>query len=459
MTFLAPFAFALGLAAAGVIVALHLLTTKRPPSQPLPTARFVPMAEARAVARTRRPTDLMLLALRALVLLLIGGAFARPVLDAPGPEVRTVVLLDVSASVAAPADAAARAREALGEGSALVVFDTAARVVAADLLDSMVAAGAGDAADEDDSADALASSGAVAARPAYGSLSPALAAARRVAGDVARGADSLRLVIISPVTDAGLDAATPAWRAAWPGRIEFVRIAARAADSARSRAPELVGAAADDPIAPALAREAATMSRSHAVRIVRRDPTAADSAWARGSGRVLVAWSRTIAPSADAPSSGAPTVIAPNPDASLLADAVHVSGPGGVALVAPLARRGVPPGHTLARWRDGAAAVTEIRIGGGCIRSVGVLIPSSGDLTLRPPFARFLGAMLSPCGGEAGTPVADSVLTALAGTGPLAPARLLAVEGSGGSRLPALLLALALLGLGAEWWLRRRKVA
>lgn len=431
MSFLAPLAFALGLAAAGAIVALHLLTTKRPPPQPLPTARFVPMAEARAVARTRRPTDLVLLALRVLAVLLIGAAFARPVLDAPGPNVRSIVLLDLSASVASPADAVARAREALGEGSALVVFDTAARAVPVDSLASFDGTAQGTTA-------------AIVARPAHASLSPAFAAARRVAGEIARGADSLRLVIISPVTDAGFDAATEAWRAAWPGRIEFVRLAARTADSARSSAPELVGAAADDPIAPALARVAAMHAPAHAVRVVRRDPTAADSAWARGAGRVLVSW---------------PASAASATDTALVADAVHVTGPAGVTLVAPLARRAVPAGRTLARWRDGAVAVTESRIGEGCVRFVGVGFANGGDLTLRAPFARFLGAMLTPCGGEGGTPVADSVLTALAGSGPLAPARLLAVEGNGETRIPALLLALALLGLATEWWLRRRTTA
>jgi hypothetical protein len=291
-------------------------------------------------------------------------------------------------------------------------------------------------------------------RASHGSLSPAFAAARRVAGEVARGADSLRLVVISPVTDAGLDAATPAWRAAWPGRIEFVRVAARTADSTRARSPELVGAASDDPIAPALARDVATTARAHATRIVRRDPTGADSAWARGAGRVLVAWPRGSASDPVAGASGASSG-----DSSLFADAVHVNGPAGVTLVAPLARRAVPAGRTIARWRDGAPAVTESGIGEGCIRSVGILIPSEGDLTLRAPFSRFLGATLGPCGGDAGTPVADSVVTALAGTGSLAPARLLAVEGNGETRLPALLLALALLGLGAEWLLRRRSAA
>ncbi len=362
MTLLAPLAFALGVVAAGVIVALHLLTTRRPPPQPLPTARFVPLAEARAVARTRRPTDLLLLALRIAALLLIATAFARPVPDAPGPRVRSIVALDLSSAIASPTEVVARAREALADGSALIVFDSVARAVPLDSLDALVL-----------------SEG---PRAPVANLSPAFVAARDVARIVARGADSLRLVVVSAFLESGRDAATGAWRDAWPGRVELVRVErAAAGDSARLVWPDSAGDARPD--------------------------------------------------------------------------AVHIAGAGGVTLVAPLARHPVPEGRVVARWRDGSPAATETSDADGCVRHVGVGVPSAGDLVLRPPYARFVAALRAPCGGAGATAIPDSVLTALSGEGPLAPARALADAAGGESPLAALLLALALLALGAEWWLRR----
>lgn len=417
MSFLAPLVLGLGALAAAAVVALHLLTTRRPPPSPLPTARFVPLSEARAVARARRPTDLFLLAMRVLALLLIGAAFARPVLDAPGPRVRSVVLLDLSATVADPRGAAERAREALGEGSALVVFDTAARDVPLDSLAPLAEVAASDEA-----------------RPAVGALSPALAAARRVAGEVARGADSLRLVIVSPLGDRSFDVATVAWRRAWPGRVEVVRVPA-ATDKGSAIAPALIGAAPDDPLSPTLSL-LRDLTPTHAVRIVRRAPDAADTAWLRAGGALLVSWPRSAGE--------------PRPDA------VHVAGAWGVTLVAPLARSAVDGARVIARWRDGAPAVTETPIGAGCARQVGVGVPSVGDLPLREPFARFVTAMMAPCGGPRGAPVADSIAAGFAGSGPLAPARLLAAESQGDARIPLILLALAIAGLATEWAVRRK---
>ena len=77
MTFLAPLWLAVAAIAAGVVFALHLITTRRPPAAPLPTARFVPGGDARAASRASRPTDVPLLLLRVLALVLLGAAVAR----------------------------------------------------------------------------------------------------------------------------------------------------------------------------------------------------------------------------------------------------------------------------------------------------------------------------------------------------------------------------------------------
>lgn len=415
MTLLAPTAFLLGALAAVAVVALHLLTTRRPPPVQLPTARFVPVSEARAVARASKPTDLVLLALRVLAVLLIGLAFAQPVLDAPGPSVRTVVALEISRAVADPAAAETVARAALGDGGALVVFGREATTWTTDSLPIAVDA-------------------------AHGSLSAALVAARQAGAEIARGADSVRLVVVSALAQGSVDAATAALRAEWPGRAELVRVAAEV-DSARAPELQLRTTLADDPLAPAVAA-LPTARGAHQVRIVRAVPGAADSLWVQGGDRVLVLW----------------PVLA---DAEVAAAGVVTLGRDPIPLVAPLARGDVPStGAVVARWNDGAPAVTEDRLTGGCVRHVGVGIPLAGDITLRAPFVRFLGAMVEPCGGARTATLSDSTLGWMAGAGPLASARALAAKAPAESnRLAAWLLAAAILLLLVELAVRYRRRA
>jgi len=410
MSFLSPLALALGAAAAAAVFVLHLITTRRPPPAFLPTARFVPVSDARAVSRASRPTDLLLLAMRVLAVLLVGGAFARPVLDGAGPRVRSVVLLDISASVGDPVAALALARERLTPGGALVVFDTAAREVRADS-----AIGSGDVS--------------------RGALSPALIAGARAAARVARGADSVRLVVVSPVGEDAVDAATRGIRAGWPGGIEVVRTPSVALQDAPPP-PRLVTPLADDPLAPALARRAARRGAPE-VRVVRGAVARADSTWAEGAGRVLVSW-----PLIDAEQ------VAP--------DAALIDGPPAAAFVAPLARLALPvEGTVIARWRDGAPAATQRSHGDGCIRRIAVGIPVAGDLTLRAPFADFLEQVVAPCRGWVAPAMEDSTLQWLRGSPGAAAARPLAAGAPTDSPLAAWLLASALLLLLAELVVRR----
>jgi hypothetical protein len=110
--FLHPWAIAVGLAAAALPIAIHLLTKPRPVLMPLSTIRFV-----REVLRQRRARhrlrDFLVLAARTLAVLLIAAAIARPRFgnqpsahDAvTGSGVR-VILLDASQSMAALAHGA-----------------------------------------------------------------------------------------------------------------------------------------------------------------------------------------------------------------------------------------------------------------------------------------------------------------------------------------------------------------
>lgn len=432
MSFLAPLAFGAGVVAALAAVVLHLLSTRRPPRAVLPTARFVPESEARAVSRSSRPTDRLLLASRVLAALLIGAAFARPVPDAPGPSVRHVVLLDLSSNVA---DRAAAAREAIaraGDGGAIVAFDTTAR-----RLDTA------DVARPDPP------------RSAPGILSAALVAGLREARAIARGADSVRLVVVSPLAEEAFDAATAGARAAWPGGITLVRVPA-ATDTARAPLPSLDTPLADDPFAPALPRLDPARG-AHAVRIVRRAPSAADSAWARQAGRVLVHWPV----GATAPASADGVMAFGQRPATLVAPLARLHSVVDTAATAP-ARSGSRPAErarVIARWRDGAVAATERRLDAGCVRDVAVGVPLAGDLTLRAPFVAFLQAVVEPCGGARGATVSDSAARAFTGDDRAASARLLVAAGATDQTLAAWLLGGALLALAAEWAMRRRRDA
>jgi hypothetical protein len=107
MTFLHPWAVWVGAAAVALPVAVHFLTRPKPRRLPLSTIRFV--REAVKARRARhRLRNFVILGLRALVLLLLALAVARPLTanrplvspDSSGAAAR-VVILDVSQSMAA----------------------------------------------------------------------------------------------------------------------------------------------------------------------------------------------------------------------------------------------------------------------------------------------------------------------------------------------------------------------
>lgn len=416
MSFLAPWMMIAGVVGAIGVFALHLLTTRRPPAVMLPTARFVPESDVRAVARASRPTDVLLLVLRALAVLAIAAAFAQPVPDAPGAQVRTVVALEWTTAIEDLEGARSQARAYRGRGSALVVFDTAAREVPPEALDTLSAPSP------------------LLRRAA---LSPMFVRALDAGRRIARGADSVRLVVLTGVSPDGLDAAAPTWRATWPGRVEVVPLAVQS-DTTISPRLEVSGLLPDDPLEPALELLRAGRG-AHAVRLVRTGASAADSAWVREvAGAVLVVWPATVA-------------------TATAAGVVAFDGGHAIPLVAPLMRHPVPEGRVVARWRDGASAGTERGYGNGCIRSVGVGLPVAGDLTLRPPFAHFLEAMLAPCGGTRGAVLPDSALPWLRGEGGLADGPTLAAGGRTSSPLTTWLLLCAMVLLVSEQLVRREQ--
>jgi len=419
VTFLAPWLLAAAAAAAAGVVALHLLAWQRPRAAPLPTARFVPDRPARAASRSRRPQDLLLLALRVLLLLLVGAAFARPVLVPERRPVVRVIGVDVSRAVANVGDVRDSARAALRPGDALVLFDSAAHAVRGELDDTLAA---------------------LRATRGRGSLSAALVAALREAASLAGRADSVELVLVSPLAEEEMDAATRELRSLWRGRVRLARVAPAPADSLPVTAA--VRAAPDDPVRAA-AGLAGLLRPDAPARIVRGALTSADTVWARGGARVLVHWP--------------PVASAPAWRRRAAADTVGAVVAAAGAVVASFARPWrVPAGRAVAWWVDGEPAAAERPLSRGCVRDVAVPVPTVGDEALTPAFQRLVATLAEPCGGARQLAVVDDGVAAwMAGPGTLyVPPR--TDRGTAGVPLVRWLFVAAFVVATAELLLRRR---
>jgi hypothetical protein len=390
MSFAAPVFLAAGGAVALAVIALHFLVRRQPERWLLPTTRFVPETNELAPARSLELSDRLLLALRVLAVALAALAFARPSFDAARRPLLRVIVEDRSS----------------------VVADTSevARVATAD--DRVI-------------------------RMDSGSVSAALLRAIREAHARRDAADSVAIVLVSPLAREQLDAATPAIRALWPGGIELRRVAARSAPAELTAVA--LRASADDPLRASLALSGVGVNDAAPVRLVREPVlSAVDSAWGSEAGRVLVHWPNASGPARD--TTGA--LVTP-----------------GTVLVASFARSGsASSGAAVAWWADGAAAATESALGDGCVRHVAVPVAPEGDLVLRERFRRVVQELLGPCGGARTLTPADSAeVRLLSGTAPVAVATsTLPPHPEAGRAAMPWLLALALLFLGAEQLVRRR---
>jgi len=432
MSLLAPwFAWSAAVVALAT-VAFHLLAWRRPPETPLPTARFAPDRPVRMVSRAIRPSDLRLLAVRVLLVLLVGLALAGPTLPARRLGPVRVVVADHSRGAKSRTAIEAAARSVFQPGDALIVFDSVAREIRAPTVDSIAAP--------------------VSPRTP-GSLSAALIAAVRAAKRLEQDHDSVAIVLVSPFGSDELDAATGAIRETWAGPVRTMRAGAAPNDTSTYAKPA-VRAAAGDPVAAVLTL-AGEIPGGADMRVVRDGVSPADSLWAR-EGHVLVDWPASRTPSgwARRPSRDTAFAVAAIAGGFILSS----SAPRTASVVAPFARAVVPPpGRITARWSDGEPAATESAAGTGCIRSVAVPVPTVGDLALTPAFGRFAQRMAERCaGGPTWTPVSDRVLAAV-----LPPVILRSEQratmsvGASTSKLAAWLLGLALLVALAEMHLRR----
>lgn len=414
MTFLAPWALAIGTLAAAAAVVLHLVARQRPAMFLLPTTRFIPDQRTLVSRIATRPRDLPLLAVRVLLLLVVGAAFARPVITPSRGALARIVLLDRSRSVANPAAAASRVRALAADGVAMTIiaFDSVPTTIAATMLDSAIAAPRTRAA---------------------GSISAALIAARRASASLAERADSVQLVLVSPLAASAIDSATIRLRRTWPGVIRLERVPLLAATDTGWRLERLPSV--DDPLGPA-ARARASGTAGRVTRLVRGAATAADSAFVV-NGNTVVRWDTT---------SGTRAVA----QGLLSGDDVIVAAVGRAAIPAD--------GRALARWADGTPAAVESRIGDGCMRHVGIVLPAAGDLPLHPPFQRMARELLTPCGVEVTDRLADSAaIASLAGAGTsAASASALRDDGRRPSPLVPWLLSAAILLALTELAVRSR---
>lgn len=377
MTFLAPGFFFASLAVAAAVIALHFIVTRQPRAAIFPTARFVPNLPATATARATRPSDIWLMLLRVLLVLAAGAGLARPILKpSRGAEAR-VILADVSRSSKDSAAVRDSVRSLYRNHDVVVAFDSSARVFSGDSIGSLHFT------------------------QARGNLSAALIAAMRAGSSLRDRADSVALVIVSPLAAEELDAATDSVRRLWPGGARIVRAGAR--------------------------------------------EVAVDS-----TQRPSVLW----------PLTGRPIGAIPRAKH----DTVGAVLSGNALLVAAFERKWSYPADSIrgaeviARWVDGEPAGIEWPTDGGCKRSVAVPITQAGDLVLRADYKRFASAISDDCIARTATvPASAERIASLAGTGGLASREAFQPRGDIHSDLATWLLGIALIAAIAELFVRRHR--
>jgi hypothetical protein len=375
MSFLAPGFLIAAAAAALIVVGLHLLSTRDQRLDVLPTARFLPDLPVPATSRSVRFADLLLFVLRILLLLFVGAALAQPVLRIARQTVARIVVVDVSRAVGSDAELADSVAKYTRTAAIVIAFDSVPREMSAFGRDS------------------------ARANASRGSLSGAFIAALRAAARIRDSADSLELVLISPLVAEESDAATLSIRALWPGRVTTVKIGS----------PKVV-------------------AQHDSIRIEWAD-SAPGTHW---STRIRI-------------------------------DTVSAIRAGDAVLIYPFVRRWQPTNdgdaRVIARWADGEPAALEYRHSGGCTRSYGFALPAEGDAILRPQFQRLVASLHASCGEPRDfQPLAASVLDSIRSEGPLAPTALIARDQQRFTPLARWLLLAGLLLAIVEMFARRARI-
>lgn len=350
MMFLAPGYFIAACVVAAAVVALHFLETRDPRTSVFPTVRFVPQAQVRSFAPVLRLTDVLLLLLRVAIVLLLGAALAQPHVPLISKEVARIVVVDVSRAVKKDDSWRALVREQAADAAAIVTFGATAREIRLQQLETMLGSPATSAESAQE----------------RGSLSAGLIASLRAASRLRDRAESVELLLVSPLVEEELDEATLRIRALWPGGMTIRRVAA-----APAQAP--------------LGESEATVPQVE---------------WAEaGDSAFWVARSRS--------------------------DTIGGVRAGDATLIHSFERRWQlkqpleANTRVIARWIDGEPAAIEQTTGAQnpCVRSIAFFLPRVGDAGLRPDFVRFVRGLEAPCGESRDpTPLGTQLVAALEGT-------------------------------------------
>jgi N-terminal double-transmembrane domain len=424
MSFLAPGFFYASLAVGAAVVALHFIVTRQPRAAVLPTARFVPNLPANATARATRPSDLLLMLLRVLLVLLIGAGLARPIFKPSRNKSARVILVDASRSVGDIAAVRDSATKYYRDGDAVIVFDSAARVIGAKIPDSIHTL----ARTEHD-----------------GRLSGALVSALRAGSTLRDKADSLELVVISPFASDEFDAATDSIRWLWHGKATLVTIGAREVSPAPV-APIQIRTTNGDPLSVTIARLGPISSGAKIVR----DEVNADDMQSTTEAKALVDW-----PVSNRPERASPVAKVDTIGAVVFGNSIVVSTFPRKWTFTPDSVRGA---RVVARWTDGEPAAIEWNQDKGCVRSVAVPVNAVGDLPLQASFARFVREMSGPCANDKLVPAASPAqIASLAGNGGLAARDSFEPRDDVRSTLAPWLIGLGLVAALAELFVRRSR--
>ena len=419
MTWLAPGFLYASLAVAAAVAALHFIVKRQPRAGILPTARFVPDTPATTVASSRRPSDVPLMLLRMLAVLAAGAGLAKPVLTGSRSADARVIVVDVSRSAGDSIAIRDSVRAVYRERDAIVLFDSAARVVRSGMADTI---------------------GSLRPGPRRGNLSAAIIAALRAGSSLRDRADSVELVIVSPFASEELDAATDTIRSLWPGGARLIRIVRSSGSPAPVHRLEINGGA-EDPLAVTL--QIARNSVTGNAIIDRSTGTSGRNADA------LIAW----------PVSARPRFAI----ARAKVDTVGGFTTGDASVVAAFGRQwSFPPdslrgAEVIARWVDGEPAAIEKPDGSGCVRSVAIPVTSVGDLVIRRDFVRFVTSLAGTCAAVTALTLADpATIARLERSGGLAPRQSFPALSDAQSGLAPWLFALAIAAAIAELLVRRR---
>ncbi|MBL0891938.1 MAG: hypothetical protein IBJ19_15180 [Gemmatimonadaceae bacterium] len=391
ITVLLPWMLGAALLGSVVVFVWHLLSVRQPPELLLPTARFVPGADARAVARRPKPNDLLLLLLRAVALLAIGAALAGVRCAGGGAQYARLVYADAT-------------------------FDTTTAQSHVPSLDSVsVTRAAGDTIGRWQRLDLRADPGVALARvwSDVASLLTAYPSIERI---------ELAVALPSAVESRqGWDA----WRAQWPGPVRVVT--REAGPAAPTRSVLLRGASPDDVVSSALVVHGSGHGSEYGWRVLPRDAAVqandaalspvtvarADSVrmpgdyagvwvqWVDGRGAVR----DTIA----AVSAGGRTVVGPfvrrdvAPPSPLserwqMSDASSDAAPDAAPDASPdAAARRQTAWRSIAWWSDGKPAAFARQEGRACMVDVRVEAAAGSDLLLSPDAWGLLDAIVNAC--------------------------------------------------------------